>query len=268
MGKVIACMNEKGGVAKTTTVKNVAVGFANKGKKVLCIDFDPSANLSKGLGIVNDDELGGICNILDLSLAYEDFPQDAEILHTEDGVDIVTSSNELHEYEDTLVVAPQREIVLRRYVETIKDDYDYIFIDCPAGLGILVTNALFCADSLIIPFCPQYLSVESMQNLYKKIFLTRKQNGTFKTEHPKPEILGSVFTMVRTNTNNDKAIIEMKRNDANENASFLETYIPSFVAFSESDAAGQSIYSYAPESPAAWFYSKLTDEIFAKIENE
>ena len=90
----------------------------------------------------------------------------------------------------------QKEVVLRRYLATIQDKYDYIFLDCPAGLGIFVTNALFCADSLIIPLEPQYLASEAMQNLFQRVALVRKYNGTMT----KPAVEGILFTKVRLNT--------------------------------------------------------------------
>ena len=261
MGKVIACVNEKGGVAKTTTVKNVAAGFVSRGKKVLVVDLDPSFNLTKSLGMGNKGINGSICDILDRSIAYEDIPEGYGIHHQEEGIDIVTSSEKLREYENKLFLAPQREIVLRRYMETIREKYDYIFIDCLAVLGILVVNALFCADSLIIPLAPQFLSVEAMQNLYTNIAMIRRQNGT----NVKPEVLGTVFTMVRTNTNNDKNVMKWVKDTYSQGANFFKVYIPSLVKYSESDLDGHSIYGYEPNSPAAMIYSELVNEIFERL---
>lgn len=266
MGKIIACVNEKGGVAKTTTIKNVSVGLAKHGKRVLVIDLDPSMNLTKCMGMgernatIKQDIT--ICDILDKSIEYEDVPDGYGIYHQEEGVDIIISSDKLRAYEDKVFMAPQREIVLRRYVETIKEKYDYIFIDCLAGLGIFVLNALFCADSVIIPLAPQFLSVEAMQNLYEKIALIRKQNGT----RTKPEVLGTVFTMVRTNTNNDKSIIDMCKSSYAKGANFFHTYIPDLVAYSESDIDGHSIFGYQPKSPAAMIYGELVDEVLQRLE--
>ena len=155
MGKVIACVNEKGGVAKTTTIKNLSVGIAMKGYKVLVVDLDPSANLTKCLGLSQSGEEGTICEIIGAYIECEDVPEGFGIVKSEEGIDVITSSNALHCYESKLAAAYQREVVLRRYINTIKDKYDFIFLDCPAGLGIFVDNALFAADSIIIPTEPE-----------------------------------------------------------------------------------------------------------------
>ena len=203
MSKIIACVNEQGGVAKTTTIKNLAIGLAARGKKVLAIDLDPSANLTTALGIHVTKEQKTILDIFKLSKDCEDVPEGYAIMQHEEGIDVICSVKELHAFESELICAIQREIVLRRYLISIKDDYDYIFIDCPAGLGIYVTNALFCADSVIIPVQPQFLGVGAMQNLFSYINQVRKLNGTLV----KPEVLGILFTMVRINTNNDRDVM-------------------------------------------------------------
>ena len=262
MGKVIACVNEKGGVAKTTTTKNLAVGLAMKGKKVLAIDIDPSANLTKSLGVrLPDNEPGGICDIMEKSIEIEDFEEGLGIYHHEEGIDLVTSSNSLHVYENKLNEAFQREIVLRRYVMTVKDKYDYILIDCPAGLGIFVSNALFCADSLIIPLEAKPLGVEAMQNLFLRLTVVRKLNGT-KT---KPSVTGILFTAVRPNTINDVKIMEQLRNSYSKSVPFFNTYIPMGTKIPESDAAGESIYKYAKSSISSLNYEDFVNE-FLKLE--
>ena len=257
MGKIIACMNEKGGVAKTTTVKNASVGFAMEGKKVLAIDLDPSASLSKSLGVSPAEEKGTICSILDYSIDCEEIPDGCGIVHQEEGIDIITSSRHMRAYESKLMETMQRELVLQRYVYSIRDKYDYILIDCLAGLGIFVTNALFCADALIIPVEPQFLAASAMQNLFVNIAQVRKLNGT----HRRPEILGGLFSKVRTNTNNDKFVMEKLKKTSGTGIKYFNTYIPHLVAFSESDAACQSIYRYAKNSAAAMIYSDLVKEI-------
>lgn len=262
MGKIIACVNEKGGVAKTTTIKNVSIGLAMRGKKVLVIDLDPSANLTKALGLTADSETGSICEILEKSINFEEILEGFGIVHQEEGIDVITSSKELHVYESKLASAQMREIVLRRYVSSIREKYDYIFLDCPAGLGIFVTNALYCADSLIIPLQPQFLAVEAMQNLFGNIAIVRKLNGT----NTKPEVLGALFTMVRTNTKNDMNIIQELRKNYSSGVPFFKTYIPLVAKIPESDLARKSIYRHAEKSNAAMIYNDLVDEILEKIE--
>ena len=257
MGKIIACVNEKGGVAKTTTIKNVSIGLAKLGKKVLVVDLDPSANLTKILGKAPAEGEGTICGIFAKAMECADIPEGYGISHQEEGIDVITSSNELHIYETQLVSAFQREILLRNYLYPIKDKYDYIFLDCPAGLGIFVTNALFCADALIIPLQPHYSAVEAMQNLFQLISRVRKMNGT----NVKPEILGVLFSMVRTNTNNDKNIMDNLRTSYAGKVRVFNTYIPQAAKVPESDLARKSIYSYAPNSSASMIFTDLVNEI-------
>lgn len=263
MSKIIACVNEKGGVAKTTTIKNLAIGLAAKGKKVLAIDLDPSANLTTALGIHVSKDQKTILDIFKLSKDCEDIPEDCAIVKHEEGIDVICSVKELHAFESELICAIQREIVLRRHLFNIRDKYDYIFIDCPAGLGIYVTNALFCADSVIIPVQPQFLGVGAMQNLFSYINQVRKLNGTMV----KPEVLGILFTMVRINTNNDRDVMVYFRDSYNGKINVFDTYIPNSVRISESDGEGESIFKYAPKTSAAMVYGDLIEE-FIKTERE
>ena len=208
MGRIIASLNEKGGVGKTTLVKNLAVGLAKLfKKKVLAIDLDPSANLTKALGIERDMIKESICDVFDKGMEGVDTDKNFAIFKNDEGIDVIASVDDLHDYELKLALAYQRETLLRNFLLQLKDEYDYIFLDCPAGLGLLTINALFAADAVIIPVAPQYLSVESMQVLFKRIHQVRKFNGTGK----KPELIGILFTMVRINTNNDNEIMKDMR---------------------------------------------------------
>ena len=259
MGRIIACVNEKGGVAKTTTIKNLSVGVAMKGFKVLAIDLDPSANLTKCMGLAVSGEEGAICEIMGAYIECEDVPEGFGIVHSEEGIDIITSSNALHCYESKLAAAYQREVVLRRYINTIKDKYNFIFLDCPAGLGIFVDNALFAADAIIIPTAANYLDVEAMQNLFSKMAMVRKLNGTGR----KPEISGIVFTSVRLSTKNNRAIMEQLRGQYEGRLNIFKTYIPLNSKIPESDLANESIYKYANNCTAALNYMDLVEEFLA-----
>lgn len=261
MGKIIACVNEKGGVAKTTTIKNLSIGLANEGKKVLAVDLDPSCNLTSSLGIIPQPGDKTILDVLKESNKCNPIAENFAIMHQEEGIDVICSTNELHDFESELMCVMQREVVLRRYLSTIKVDYDYIFIDCPAGLGIYVTNALFSADTVIIPVQPQYLGAGAMQNLFSYVNKIRTLNGT----KAKPEIMGILFTMVRINTNNDKGIIDFFKEQYKNKINVFETYIPNSVRFSESDGEGQSVFKFAPKTTAAMEYGELIKE-FMEIE--
>lgn len=262
MSKIIACVNEKGGVAKTTTIKNLSIGLATKGKKVLAVDLDESANLTTSLGIQLNGEKT-ILDILKLSKECEDIPEGFGIYHHTEGIDVIPSTKALHEFESELICTMQREIVLRRYLMGVKDNYDYILIDCPGGLGIYVTNALFSADSVLIPVQPQFLGAGAMQNIFGEITKVRKMNGT----NVKPEIEGILFTMVRINTNNDKGLIEYFKQSYEGKIKIFNTIIPNSVRFSESDGEGMSIYKHCPNTSASLVYTDLVEEFLANETN-
>jgi chromosome partitioning protein len=263
MGKVIACVNEKGGVAKTTTVKNLSIGLANTGKKVLVIDLDPSTSLSTSLGVFPEADDKSILNILKRSVNLENIEEDFAVVHHEEGIDLIPSVTELHGYSKEIADSMMPVTVLRWYVDSVKDKYDYVFIDCPAGLEIYTKNALFAADAVIIPNQPQFLAVSAMQNIFGLISSVRKLNGT----GTKPEIFGIIFTMVRPTTNNDKNVMEYYKQEYTGKVPLFNTYIPHSVRFTESDGEGKSIYKYAPKTSAAMVYADLVKE-FLEMEEE
>lgn len=261
MGKIIAVLNEKGGVAKTTTVKNLSVGLASLGKKVLAIDLDSSANLTSSLGYLNlDDKTDTIMDLFRLSEDCEDIPKGKGILNHDEGIDLIPSTKALRDHVAVLENAMQKEIVLRRIVYPYKEDYDYIFIDCPAGLNIFVTNAMFAADSIIVPVTPQFLGAAAMMNLFPYLNKIRKLNGT----GTKPELSGILFTMVRTNVNNDKSIEAHFKETYKGKLNVYEKHIPNSVRFAESDGEGLSIYKYVPRSLAASAYKDFVQEFLIK----
>lgn len=263
MGKIIAVANQKGGVAKTTTAKNMVGGLVKAGKKVLAVDLDDSAGLTKAFGIAPDKETGTICDVFEKGLLGEDCPTNLGIYRHKEGIDILAGSNELLDYEPRLISAYQREVILRNFIYPLKEKYDYIFLDCPGSLGIITINALFAADAVIIPVAAQFLSVEAMQNLFITIAKVRKYNGT-KT---KPEIAGILFTMVRTNVRNGKKIMEELYKSYGENLPFFKTVITLSEKLSEADMARESIFSYAPNSHSAMQHQDLVNE-FLELEDK
>lgn len=266
MGKVIAVVNEKGGVAKTTVVKNASVGIAQMGKKVLAIDIDPSAALTRAMLREPDYKPGTICEVMEyaMDMQGDDLPEDFCITHHPEGVDLIISNDTLHATESRLLDAMMKEIVLRSYIGRIRDKYDYIFIDCPAGLGIFTQNAMFAADTLLIPTEAHYQSVAAMQNVFKTVAKVRRFNQT----GTKPGILGAVFTKVKLQTVNDREIMRQMRQVQGANVYFFETVIPYMTKIPESDAAQESIFKYAPKHQAALLLQDFTDEFVKRIDEE
>lgn len=269
MGKIIAGINEKGGVSKTTTMKNLSIGLARRGEKVLVIDLDPSAMLTKVLGMFDGDAEDTIVEIIQKTIDCEELPEKFGIRHYEEGIDVIISKPKLHVCEDLLASAFQREIVLRRYLATVQDSYDYIFVDCPAGIGILSTNVLFCADGLIIPLEPNFADIEALKNLFPVIGKVRKLQGAIR----KPDILGVLFTKVRDGTKNHRQnICECREKYADSGIYIFDTVVPLSTRLPESDKKEMSIYHYSEKKPEARkdmaVFDLLIDEILKREGNK
>ena len=171
MCKVIAICNQKGGVSKTTTTVNLGVGLVREGKKVLVIDADPQGNLSQSLGIENPDELKiALPSIMEQIIMDKDVDVTKGIIHHEEGVDLMPCNIDLSGVDVSLVNAMSREFVLKTYVESMRDFYDYILIDCMPSLGMITVNSLTASDRVLVPVQAAYLPVEGLSPPKKKTF--------------------------------------------------------------------------------------------------
>ena len=256
MCKIIAIANQKGGVGKTTTTSNLGIGLAKQGKKVLLIDADAQGSLTASLGYTEPDSLEiTLATLLGKVINDEEMEPAEGILQHDEGIDLVPGNIELSGLEVSLVNVMSRELVLRSYVELVKDSYDYILIDCMPSLGMITINAFACADSILIPVQAAYLPVKGLEQLIKTIGKVKRQIN------PKLGLEGILMTMVDSRTNYARDISAMLREAYGSRIKIFENNIPMSVRAAETSAEGVSIYQHDPKGKVAAAYHALTEEV-------
>ena len=251
MSKVVSIANQKGGVGKTTTAINLAAILAKKNKSVLLIDADPQGNATSGLGVDKNTA----------NTTYDVLINDVEIFNAVQKVDIkkleVCPTNmSLAGAEVELVGVEGREYKLKEKVDKVRDNYDFIFIDCPPSLGLITLNALTASDSVLIPIQCEYFALEGVGELLKTIDLVRKYYNRNLT------IEGALMTMYDSRTKLSNQVVG-EVNKYFENKVF-ETVIPRNVRLSEAPSYGKPIIAYDPMSKGARSYDKLAKEFLKK----
>ncbi len=255
MGKIIAIANQKGGVGKTTTSVNLAASLGVLEKKVLLIDADPQANATSGLGIDVDSIEIGTYQILE----HSNTAKEAIITSTSPNVDVIASHIDLVAIEIELVDKENREYMLKQALEKIKDDYDYILIDCAPSLGLLTLNALTAADSVLIPIQCEYFALEGLGKLLNTI------KSVQKIHNPNLDIEGLLLTMFDSRLRLSNQVVEEVQKHFNDMV--FKTIIQRNVKLGEAPSFGESIIGFDATSKGAANYISLAEEIITKNSN-
>ncbi len=254
--KVIAITNQKGGVGKTTTTFNLGVALAKQGKRVLVVDVDPQSNLTTYAGWYDENELKyTLTDLMEQSMNDDEINTKECILHHKENVDLIPSNLSLSALENSLTYAMSREYTLRNCLSSIKEDYDYILLDCQPSLGMLTINALASANSVIIPVQSEYFALRGMADLFKIINKVRRQiNPTLKIE-------GALLTLVDSRTNLPKEIETQLKDNYGSVLNLFKTQIPRAVKTAESTSSGGSVFSYDKNGTVAGAYSSFAKEV-------
>lgn len=254
MGRVIAIANQKGGVGKTTTAINLSACLAEKGKKVLSIDMDPQGNMTSGLGLDKNSVENTIYDLIIGNVEIDEAIQ-KEVL---ENLDIIPTSIDLSGAEIELLDVENKEFIVRNSVSEVKENYDYIIIDCPPSLSMLTINAMTTADSVLVPIQCEYYALEGLSQLIHTVELVRDRLN------PKLQIEGVVFTMYDARTNLSLQVVENVKENLQQN--IYKTIIPRNIRLAEAPSYGVPINQYDAKSAGAESYMRLADEVISHEE--
>lgn len=245
--RIIAFINQKGGVSKTTSVVNIGYGLHALNRKVLLLDMDPQAHLTYSLGIESHDLENSTYSLLKGESSVSE-----SVVHRK-GVDILPASLELSGAEIELSSMPGREVLLKESISTLSNEYDYILIDCPPSLGLLTLNALTAASEVFIPLLPEFLALRGVRKLMEIIEIVRKRLN------PKIHITGVLLSRYDSRKILHKEIVENVKGVFGN--SVFNTYLRENIAIAEAPSYGETIFEYKPTSNGAIDYENLCLEI-------
>lgn len=252
MGRIIAIANQKGGVGKSTTSINLAACLAEKDKKVLVIDSDPQGNTTSGFGI----DKNFLENTIYELILGECSIGDCIIKEAIKNVSVLPSNVNLAAAEIELIGVDEKEYILKNEIDWIKDNYDYIIIDCPPSLSMLTINAMTAANSVLVPIQCEYYALEGLSQLIHTINLVKERLN------PDLDMEGVVFTMYDSRTNLSLQVVENVKQNLNHRV--YETVIPRNIRLAEAPSYGKPIHVYDPKSAGAEAYMALADEIIGR----
>lgn len=251
MGRIIAIANQKGGVGKTTTAINLSACLAEKGKKVLAVDMDPQGNMTSGLGL-DKEEIEK--TVYDLIIGEADI-EEVICKDALDNLDILPTGIDLSA-EIELIGVENKEYIIRDEVHKVRDNYDFIIIDCPPSLNTLTINAMTTADSVIVPIQCEYYALEGLSQLMHTIELVKERLN------PSLEMEGIVFTMYDGRTNLSLQVVENVKDNIKQN--IYKSIIPRNIRLAEAPSYGMPINLYDEKSAGAEHYRMLADEVIHK----
>jgi chromosome partitioning protein len=256
MSRIIAIANQKGGVGKTTTAINLSATLAEMGKRILTIDVDPQGNTTSGLGLERSELEYTVYELILSQCSLADC-----IVHSPyDNLDVIPSNVNLAGAEIELIGTEDREFILKDYIDSVKDEYDFIIIDCPPSLNTLTVNAMTTADSVLVPIQCEFYALEGLSQLIHTINLVSERLN------PNLYIEGVVFTMYDARTNLSLQVVENVK--ANLNQNIYRSIIPRNIKLAEAPSHGMPINYYDPKSTGAIAYKELALEVIRNSEEE
>lgn len=256
MGRIIAVANQKGGVGKTTTTINLSACLAEQGQKVLVIDVDPQGNTTSGLGIDKNNTENTVYELMLGEASIDDCIYKSVM----DDLDVIPSNVNLAGAEIDLIDIDDREYILKKIVNSLKEKYDFILLDCPPSLSMLTVNAMTAANTVLVPIQCEYYALEGLSQLIRTINLVKQKLN------PELEIEGVVFTMYDARTNLSLQVVENVK--ANLKQTVYKTIIPRNIRLAEAPSHGLPINMYDSKSAGAECYRLLAEEVIHRGEDE
>jgi len=256
MARIIAIANQKGGVGKTTTAINLSAALAAMGKKILTIDVDPQGNTTSGLGLERSECEYTVYELILSQCSLEDCVLDSPY----ENLQVIPSNVNLAGAEIELIGTEEREYILKDFIEPVRDQYDFIIIDCPPSLNTLTVNAMTTADSVLVPIQCEFYALEGLSQLIHTINLVSERLN------PELYIEGVVFTMYDARTNLSLQVVENVKSNLNQN--IYKSIIPRNIKLAEAPSHGMPINYYDPKSTGAIAYRELALEVLKNSEED